>query len=49
VSTEEAEDDGEPIEDKMAGLTQQLEEQFVEGMRLEQDIRGNLNALGFLQ
>jgi hypothetical protein len=43
----EVEDDEEPFEDKMARLTQQLEEQFAEGTRLERTICENLTTLGF--
>jgi type I restriction enzyme M protein len=45
VGAEEAEDDGEPFEDKMKRLTAMLEEQFAESARLEKAIRGNLKAL----
>jgi type I restriction enzyme M protein len=47
VGAEAVEEDDEPFEDKMARLTQQLEEQFTESARLEREIRANLTALGF--
>ena len=45
VGAEEAEDDGEPIAEKMKRLTATLEEQFAESAKLEKAIRGNLKAL----
>ncbi len=45
VGAEEAEDDGEPFEQKMDRLVATLEEQFAESARLEQTIRGNLRGL----
>ncbi|MBI4706197.1 MAG: N-6 DNA methylase, partial [Deltaproteobacteria bacterium] len=47
VGAEEAEDDGEPFEQKMRRLTAKLEEQFAEGARLEKEIRKNLRGLGY--
>ena len=47
VGAEEAEDDGEPFEDKMNRLTAKLEEQFAESARLERAIRHNLKGLGY--
>jgi type I restriction enzyme M protein len=47
VGAEEVEDDGEPFDEKMKRLVAQLEAQFVEGARLEGEIRKNLQALGF--
>ena len=49
VSAEEVEDDGEPFEEKMARLTEKLEEQFQESARLEAAIRRNLKELGYGQ
>jgi type I restriction enzyme M protein len=45
VGAAEIEDDGEPFEEKMERLMAQLEEQFVEGARLEAAIRENLDQL----
>ena len=45
VGAEEAEDDGEPFEQKMKRLTATLEEQFAESVKLEKAIRQNLKAL----
>ena len=47
VGAEEAEDDGEPSEDKMKRLTAKLEEQFAESAKLENVIRANLKRLGY--
>jgi type I restriction enzyme M protein len=47
VGAEDIEDDGEPFEDKLARLTQQLTEQFAESARLEREIRANLRGLGY--
>jgi len=47
VGSEEAEDDGEPFEEKMARLTAKLEEQFAESAKLEGVIRHNLAELGY--
>ncbi len=46
VGAEAPEDDGEPFEEKMARLVEQLEEQFTESARLEGEIRQNLGQLG---
>ena len=46
VGAEEAEDDGEPFEEKMKRLTAKLKEQFAESSRLEAEIRKNLQWLG---
>jgi type I restriction enzyme M protein len=45
VGAEEAEDDGEPFEQKMKRLTAKLEEQFAESAKLEKAIRRNLAGL----
>jgi len=45
VGAEEAEDDGEPFEQKMKRLTATLEEQFAESAKLEKAICANLTAL----
>jgi len=47
VGAEEVEDDGEPFDEKMKRLTAQLNEQFAESARLEQEIRSNLSKLGY--
>jgi type I restriction enzyme M protein len=47
VGAEEIEDDGEPFEEKMSGLTAKLEEQFQESAELEAAIRRNLKELGY--
>jgi len=47
VGAEEAEDDGIAFEEKMAELTATLEQQFKESHRLENEIRRNMDALGF--
>lgn len=45
VGAEAVEDDGEPFEEKMKRLTQDLETQFAESQRLEKEIRKNLTAI----
>jgi type I restriction enzyme M protein len=47
VGTEDVEDDGEPFEEKMARLVDELGGQFTESQRLEAEIRQNLSGLGF--
>ena len=47
VGAEEAEDDGEPFEQKMKRLTGKLEEQFAESAKLEKAIKANLRGLGY--
>jgi type I restriction enzyme M protein len=47
VGAEEVEDDGEPFDEKMKRLTEQLASQFAESSRLEQEIRNNLKGLGY--
>jgi len=47
VGAEEIEDDGEPFEEKMPRLVAQLNEQFAESAKLEKQIKGNLEGLGF--
>ena len=46
VGAAEAEDDGEPFDEKMKRLTAELAEQFAEGRRLEEEIKANLGSLG---
>ena len=45
VGTEEQEDDGEPIEDKIARLTQELYAEFDRGRALEGEVRRQLDGL----
>jgi type I restriction enzyme M protein len=47
VGAEEQEEDGEAFADKMARLTAQLAEQFVDNAMLEGEIRKNLAGLGY--
>lgn len=47
VGIEEVEDDGEPFEEKMARLTSELSEMFKESHKLEDEIRKNLEAIGY--
>ena len=47
VGVPEEEDDGEPFEDKMKKLTSELKEQFVEGKKLEGEIKQNLKSIGW--
>ncbi|MGF7186458.1 type I restriction enzyme M protein [Desulfitispora alkaliphila] len=47
VGLEAAEEDGEPFEEKMQRLTDELAEQFAKSNELEQKIRKNLGGIGF--
>jgi len=47
VGAADAEDDGEPFDEKMRRLTAELAEQFAEGRRLEEEIRASLGSLGY--
>ena len=47
VGTEEQEDDGIPFEEKMKTLTSELKVQFEESHKLEDEIRKNLEAIGY--
>jgi type I restriction enzyme M protein len=47
VGAEEAEDDGDPFEEKMPRLVAELHAQFAESAKLEQAIKGNLTGLGY--
>jgi len=47
VGAEDAEDDGEPFEQKMQRLSAALSGQFQESAKLERAIRANLKGLGF--
>jgi len=47
VGTEEQEDDGVPFEEKMKTLTTELKAQFEESHKLEEEIKKNLEAIGY--
>ncbi|MEC2074811.1 class I SAM-dependent DNA methyltransferase [Metabacillus fastidiosus] len=47
VGLEEAEDDGEPFEEKMARLTSELSEQFAKSKELENQIRRVFGGIGY--
>ena len=47
VGTEEQEDDGVPFEEKMNTLVIELKEQFIESHKLEEEIKKNLEAIGY--
>ena len=47
VGAEEAEDDGEPFDQKMKRLAKTLGERFAESSKLEKAIRANLKELGY--
>ncbi len=47
VGTKEEEDDGIPFEDKMKKLTTELAKQMKEGARLDEEIKKNLEGIGF--
>ena len=47
VGIAEVEDDGEPFEEKMARLTKELGEMFEESDRLQEQIKKNLEVIGF--
>ena len=47
VGIEEADDDGEPFEEKMERLTQQLAQQFQKSKELEEEIRKQLGGIGY--
>lgn len=47
VGAEEVEDDGEPFEEKMKRLVNELQSQFVESAKLEKGIKANLKGLGY--
>jgi type I restriction enzyme M protein len=46
VGTEEAEDDGIPFEEKIAGITDNLRQQFEQSAELQQRIKENLRKIG---
>jgi len=47
VGVEEEEDDGIPFEDKMKELTSELSKQMEEGKKLDEEIKKNLEGIGF--
>jgi type I restriction enzyme M protein len=47
VGTEEVEEDGEPFEEKMVRLTAALAEQFARSEELREEIKANLEELGY--
>lgn len=47
VGAEEVEDDGEPFDDKMKRLTAELTKQMEEGAMLNNEIKKNLESIGF--
>ena len=47
VGVADVEDDGEPFEEKMSRLTKELGEMFEESDRLQEQIKKNLEAIGF--
>lgn len=47
VGIEDAEEDGEPFEEKMARLTGELSEMFAKSRELEEEIRKRLGGIGF--
>jgi type I restriction enzyme M protein len=47
VGVEEEEDDGEIFEEKMESLTAELAEQMKQGQKLDDEIKRNLESIGF--
>ena len=47
VGIAEAEDDGEPFEEKMARLTSEISKCFEESNHLQEQIKKNLEAIGY--
>lgn len=47
VGIAEPEDDGEPFEEKMARLTSEISKRFEESRRLQEQIKKNLEAIGY--
>ncbi len=47
VGIEEAQDDGEPFDEKMARLTGELAEMFARSHKLEEEIKQRLGAIGY--
>jgi type I restriction enzyme M protein len=48
VGAEEAEDEGEPFEEKMQRLVAELQEQLGESAKLETTITANLRSIGYV-
>jgi len=49
VGAADVEEDAEPFAEKYARLTAELERQFAEGTRLEQEIRASLRGVGYTE
>ena len=47
VSIADEDDDGDPFEDKMKRLTSELSDLFAESHRLEEEIKKQLESIGF--
>ena len=47
VGIDEQEDDGEPFKEKMQRLTSELSGLFAESIRLQDEIREKLEAIGY--
>ena len=47
VGAEEQEDDGIPFDEKMKAITTELKAQFEESHKLEEEIKKNLEAIGY--
>ena len=47
VGIADVEDDGEPFEEKMARLTSEIAKCFEESNRLQEQIKKNLEAIGY--
>jgi type I restriction enzyme M protein len=47
VGLEEVEEDNEPFEEKMNRLTDELSEMFIKSLRLEEEIKKRLGAIGY--
>ena len=47
VGVKEKEDDGIPFDEKMKTITSELKKQFEESHKLEEEIKKNLEAIGY--
>ena len=47
IGIEEVEEDDEPFEEKMTRLTSELSDMFKKNHELEEEIRKNLEAIGY--
>ena len=47
VGIEETEEDDEPFEEKMKRLTEELSQMFKQSHKLEEEIRKNLEGIGY--